>query len=88
MSFIIEEFTNDALKSINYFGIDLSVPFDAKFIATDDDGQIYTFDDEPILVSTGTYFAANDTNAVYVGKCKFKGDTKESIVDIKNERKN
>ncbi len=82
MSFIIEEFTNDALKSINYFGIDLSVPCDAKFIATDDDGQIYVFDEEPNLVIDGAYFAAHGTTAVYVGKCKFKGDNKDSIMEI------
>ena len=81
MSFIIEEFTNDALKIINYFGIELSVPSDAKFIATDDDGQMYTFDEKPKLVDGG-YFVAYSTTAVYVGKCKFKGDIKDSIMEI------
>lgn len=39
----------DVHKTVNYFGLSLTVPLFAKYISTDRDGEVWCFNEEPEL---------------------------------------
>ncbi len=69
--------------SVDYFGIPVAVPLSAKFIATDSDGDVYYYNDEPFMEDDGSW----DSEDYF----KFMGlkiqmddvDWKETLMEIK-----
>ena len=38
--------TNEPTKKVNYFGVEVSIPVNADYLACDADGQLYAYMDE------------------------------------------
>ena len=86
-SCIIERY----MKLFNYFGLSILIPDEIFWLATDEDGTIFGYFDEPSCVkmnlgsaNTGYW---DDNNEVYVkiAKIKIIGDWHESKLRVKND---
>jgi hypothetical protein len=84
MTFEITKFnlSDLVLNTIEYFGTSLQVLSTNQYIATDEDGSVYVYQDEP-WISDGCWQSATPCME-YLGDCVFNGDWKESLMEIEN----
>ena len=43
----LENFNTRPLREVEYFGVNISIPADHEWVATDADGEIYSYSDKP-----------------------------------------
>ena len=80
--FQILRFTERSYKSFNYFGINLKLPDGGiEYIATDSDGEVYGHFSKPSLRGNGYWVLRDDS--ILLGTIEFKGDFKDSLVEVK-----
>lgn len=68
------------MKSVVYNGIELSVPFDTKYLAVDRDGQIFAYNNEPSCGRGQWYDCDCET---VIARIDLEGaDWRESLVEV------
>ena len=76
-SFILERYT----KLFDYFGLPLSVPDEIQWLATDGDGTLYGYFNEPYCADQG-FWDNYDDEKVKIAKIQIIGDWKQSKIDV------
>ena len=80
-SFLIERYST----LFDYFGIALSIPAGVKWFATDEDGTVYGYFDEPFYfqrANENSNFWDSDGDSVKIVKIKFAGDWRKSKIKL------
>jgi hypothetical protein len=82
-SFLIERYST----LFDYFGIALAIPAGVKWFATDEDGTVYGYFDEPYSIckpwDNSGFWDSNGDN-VKIVKIKFAGDWRKSKIKVVN----
>jgi hypothetical protein len=81
-SFFIERYST----LFDYFGIALSIPAGVKWLATDENGTVYGYFDEPYSrckpCHDNSGFWDSDGDSVKIVKIKFAGDWRHSKIEV------
>jgi len=80
-SYLIEKYSS----FVDYFGLALSVPFNVKWLAADEDGTVYGYFDEPYPICKpwdNSGFWNSDGHSVKLLKIKFAGNWRHSKVQV------
>lgn len=85
-TFKIERIIVKEMKHQNYLGVGLYVPSTVNYIAVSSTGRIYGFQTEPVIrtdisVYGGQYWYAYHPD-IYLGRCEYSGDWKNSLVKL------
>jgi len=68
-------------KNIRYFGIDMTVRESVKFLATDEDGEVYGFDMKP--TTKATFWHVSEYAYDFVADVDLEGmDWKDTLVEL------
>lgn len=68
-------------KRVEYFGLPLTVPFWAKYLGTDKDGELYAYESEPAKDRESWYLF--DMNLQMIGLVDLEGlNWSESLVEV------
>ena len=76
-SFILKRYT----KLFDYFGLPLSIPDEIQWLATDEDGTLYGYFNEPYCTDQG-FWDNYDDEKVKIAKIQIIGDWKQSKIDV------
>jgi hypothetical protein len=76
-SFILERYT----KLFDYFGLPLSIPDGILWLATDKDGTLYGYFNEPYCAGQGVWDNYDDEK-VKIAKIQIIGDWKQSKIEV------
>lgn len=80
--FEISKFEQErCLKEVRYFSINLEINHDYNWIATDEDGSVYSYVDKPKFCMDVRNWKTGDEYE-YVGFAVFKGEAKDSLMEI------
>ena len=65
----------------NYYGISLKINEDIRYIATDENGEVYGFTSRPI--GNSSYWSdGNPHRSLFLGIAYFKGEWSDSLVEV------
>ena len=87
-SYLIEKYST----YVDYFCMPFSVSFNVKWLATDEDGTVYGYFDEPYLSCWGALrhdnlgFWDSNGDSVKIAKIKFRGDWRHSKIEVKTDK--
>jgi len=76
-SFILKRYT----KLFDYFGLPLSIPDGILWLATDGDGMLYGYFNEPYCADQG-FWDNYDDEKVKIAKIQIIGDWKQSKIEV------
>lgn len=82
---ILQEFNQT--KPVKYFGLYLNVPYTANYIATDEDGMVWCYDNKPEInkfYSDCWTYRGYDNNFIEIAEVDLEGmDWKDTLMEIK-----
>lgn len=85
----IENFVRNPveMKDVEYLGTNLSVPSNANFISTDQDGEVWVWSSTTAPVSdlcfnSDGYWCNSGGGGVKIGSASVDGDWKDTLLDI------
>jgi len=84
-SYLIEKYST----YVEYFGLPFSVSVNVKWLATDEDGTVYGYFDEPYSMCKpwdNSGFWDSDGDFVKLLKLKFAGDWRHSKIEVKTDK--
>jgi hypothetical protein len=84
-SYLIEKYST----YVDYFGLPFSVSVNVKWLATDEDGTVYGYFDEPYSICKPLGFSGfwdSDSDSVKLLKIKFAGDWRHSKIEVKTDK--
>jgi hypothetical protein len=84
-SYLIEKYST----YVDYFGLPFSVSVNVKWLATDEDGTVYGYFDEPYSICKpwdNSGFWDSDNDSVKLLKIKFAGDWRHSKIEVKTDK--
>jgi hypothetical protein len=84
-SYLIEKYST----YVEYFGLPFSVSVNVKWLATDEDGTVYGYFDEPYSICKpwdNSGFWDSDSDSVKLLKIKFAGDWRHSKIEVKTDK--
>jgi hypothetical protein len=84
-SYLIEKYST----YVEYFGLPFSVSVNVKWLATDEDGTVYGYFDEPYSICKPLGFSGfwdSDSDSVKLLKIKFAGDWRHSKIEVKTDK--
>lgn len=70
------------IKKVKYFDIELTVPYWAKWIATDADGELVAFENKP-LYNFNHWYCEIDRQLTLKEFVNYDGDWRKSLMEIK-----
>ena len=68
-------------KQIGYYGKQVTVPEEARFIATDADGTVWWYETEPEALADLDYWYCSSTDDC-IDDTTYEGDWKDSLMEI------
>ena len=72
------------VRTVDYFDISIDVTCHARFVATDKDGEIWSYSEEPYIDEQRSWWRVDEGGGM-LGHIEYEGDWKDSLLEIKHE---
>ena len=77
----VRRIIDENMKTVFYFGYAYKVPLWVRYVAVDEDGEIFGYCDKPEISKFYQHWCADD-DGVEMGTVDYNGDWKESLVEV------
>lgn len=77
--FKITKKTGDAVVPFVYFGLEILIPRNTAYLATDEDGGLWAYTEKP--EPNNTFWSAQ-LAAIAIVELEFEGDWRDSLVEV------